>query len=124
MPLFHSAEVPGNVARQRLSVVRVNTPTASFPIVNQAWRGDMDPDRPGQITWTDLGEHPGPPRYRAAGGTAPDGTLLFHGGTDTPYNFDGLAYVGGQPSPTASEQPRVRFEAYTSEFNRKDVGEG
>jgi hypothetical protein len=25
--------------------------------------------------------------------------MWFHGGTEVPYNFDGLAYDGGQPAP-------------------------
>jgi hypothetical protein len=88
----------GAIAGDSIVIVDGAASSAGFPIVSQAWRGDLDPDSPTLIRWTDLGPHPGPPRYRAAGGTAPDGTLLLHGGTDAPYNFDGLAYADGQPS--------------------------
>ena len=71
---------------------------AGFPLAPQTWRAELDPANPTQIDWTDLGEHPGPGRYRAAGGNGPNGELWFHGGTIDPYNFDGLRYAGGAPS--------------------------
>ena len=41
-----------------------------------------------------------------------DGRLLFHGGTDDPYNFDGISYVSGQPS-----QPRADSLVYDASFD-------
>ena len=74
-----------------------------FSLVNQAWRGTLNPKEPGEITWVDLGEHPGEARYRAAGGTTEAGAMWFHGGTAQPYNFDGLRYDNNQPAtPLAS----------------------
>lgn len=69
-----------------------------FNLVNQAWLGQLDPQDPTTIAWTDLGTHPGPPRYRAAGEAASETTLWFHGGTDDPYNYNGRSYDTGQPS--------------------------
>lgn len=81
----------------------VRSGALGFQLVNQAWRGTLDPEEPGEIAWTDLGEHPGPARYRAAAGATAAGAMWFHGGTAEPYNFDGLRYDNGQPAvPLAS----------------------
>ncbi len=80
----------------------VRSGIGGFALVNQAWRGRLDPQDPLSIEWSDLGGHPGPARYRAAGGTSTDEIALFHGGTDDPYNFDGRSYDSGQPSPPHS----------------------
>lgn len=79
-----------------------------FRLVNQSWRGELDPANPTEIVWSDLGEHLGPARYRAAAG-ALGGALYFHGGTSEPYNFDGLRYDNGTPAtPLAS---MMRYQA-------------
>ena len=94
-PVFGHA---GGIAGDTLLVVDgVASGLRGFGIVEQAWRGDLDPDQPTEITWTDLVDHPGPATYRAAGGTAGD-RIVIHGGTDTPYNFDGLRYDTGEPA--------------------------
>lgn len=64
----------------------------------QAWRGEIDPANPGNITWTTIPQHPGPPLYRAAAGVC--GTrLVLAGGTDNPYNYDGVGYDGVPSDP-------------------------
>ena len=94
-PAFgHAGAIDGDT----LIVIDGAASSAGFPLVSQAWRGALAPGDPTSITWTDLGEHPGPARYRAAGGHGPPGQLWFHGGTVDPYNFDGLRYAGGAPS--------------------------
>ncbi|HEX2570547.1 MAG TPA: hypothetical protein VH877_13410 [Polyangia bacterium] len=82
--------------------VGLDTVQREFVIVNQTWRARLDPNNPTTIQWTSLGPHPGPARYRAAAGPA-FGRVLFVGGTDNPYNYDGLSYDNNQPSaPLAS----------------------
>jgi hypothetical protein len=95
-PVFgHSGSISGD----RLLVVDgVRSSFGGFTLVNQAWLGELDPQAPEVITWTDLGQHPGPARYRAAGGAAPDGRIWIHGGTSEPYNYDGLRYDSGEPA--------------------------
>ncbi len=90
----------GALARESDTMVILDgaASSAGFPAVSQAWRGALDPNNPTQIVWSDLGTHPGPPRYRAAGGADARGRLWFHGGAQTPYNFDGLSYANGSPS--------------------------
>lgn len=81
----------------------VGSGITGFSLVNQSYKATLNPDAPTEIVWTDIGQHPGEARYRAAGGTAVDGTLWFHGGTAEAYNYDGLRYDNGQPaSPLAS----------------------
>ena len=66
----------------------------SFELVEQAWVGHLSAD--GSVDWEDLGEHPGPARYRAAGGSTGERVVL-HGGGAAAYDVDGLAYGTGQP---------------------------
>jgi hypothetical protein len=81
----------------------VRSGPVGFQLVNQVWKGTLNADTPDVIAWTDLGEHPGPARYRAAAGTSLAGAVWFHGGTSEPYNFDGERYDNGQPAtPLAS----------------------
>ncbi len=66
----------------------------SFELIEQAWVGHLGGD--GTIDWEDLGEHPGPARYRAAGGSTGE-RIVISGGGGGAYNFDGLAYASGEP---------------------------
>jgi hypothetical protein len=84
-----------------------------FALVNQIWRGTLDPNNPTSIQWISLGTHQGRARYRAAGGTA-FGRLLFVGGTDDPYNYDGLSYDSGEPSPPLASQLDINPRTGTS----------
>ncbi|MBL4634021.1 MAG: hypothetical protein JKY56_09115 [Kofleriaceae bacterium] len=95
-----SAAISGN---ELVFIDGVGSGFAGFSIVNQSFKATLNPESPSDIVWTDLGQHPGDARYRAAGGTASDGTLWFHGGTAEPYNFDGLRYDNNQAAtPLAS----------------------
>jgi hypothetical protein len=90
----HAGAIDGDA----LIVIDGAASSAGFPLVTQTWRGDLDPDNPTEIAWTDLGPHFGLGRYRGAGGIGAPGELWFHGGTSDPYNFDGLRYADGTPS--------------------------
>ena len=66
-----------------------------------AWRGDIDPGDPAKITWRAIEAHPGGPRYRmAAMGDNDRGLILFAGGGDNPYNYDGIGYDTVPAKPT------------------------
>lgn len=66
-----------------------------------AWRGDINPDNPAQITWRAVKAHPGGPRFRmAAMGDNDRGLILFAGGGDNPYNYDGIGFDGVPSKPT------------------------
>lgn len=96
VPVFgHAGAILGD---ELLVVDGVGSGVGGFDAVSQAWRAVLEPDQPAVIDWTELAPHPGPARYRAAGGEL-DGLLHIHGGTGDPYNYDGLSYDSGQPSP-------------------------
>jgi len=64
--------------------------TAGFPLVHQTWAGHF---RDGGVDREELADHPGPARYRAAGGSLAG--AVFVGGADRAYNYDGRAYADG-----------------------------
>lgn len=55
----------------------------------------------GVIQWRQLPPHPGSARYRMASGAAA-GLIVFAGGTDNPYNYDGVGYDGRPAEPTST----------------------
>lgn len=83
---------------------------------SECWMGKIPTSRKGDITkieWTKLPAHPGNARYRIAAGTGPPvrkgGKVYFSGGTDNPYNYNGIGYNGqpAEPSPvTFAFDPR------------------
>ena len=74
----------------------------SFEATNQCFLGIIDADNGRRIDWQRIPPHPGPARYRMAAGGF-DGGIVFIGGSDNPYNYDGIGYNGepSQPVPGA-----------------------
>jgi N-acetylneuraminic acid mutarotase len=69
---------------------------------SECWMGKITKGDITKIEWTKLPEHPGRARYRiAAGASDKDGKIYFSGGTDNPYNYNGIGYNGqpSEPSP-------------------------
>ncbi len=69
---------------------------------DECWMGKIDHHDLTKIQWTKLPSHPGTARYRiAAGGSEKDQKIYFSGGTDNPYNYNGIGYNGepAEPSP-------------------------
>jgi N-acetylneuraminic acid mutarotase len=65
---------------------------------DESWMGKITKADVTKIEWTKLPAHPGNARYRiAAGGSDKDGRVYFSGGTDNPYNYNGVG-DNGQPS--------------------------
>ncbi len=74
-----------------------------FDLAAQTWLGRIDPADPTKIEWRKLPPHPGPPRYRAAAAPCPaQGLILVAGGTDNPFNYNGVGYDGRPAEPLAS----------------------
>ena len=76
---------------------------ARFVLSNDVWRGDIDPANPARIAWRKVKPHPGAPLYRmAAAGSLQRGQVIFAGGSDNPYNFDGIGYDGTPSAPSSA----------------------
>jgi N-acetylneuraminic acid mutarotase len=73
-----------------------------FVLSARCFRGEIDLEDPTRISWSKIPPHPGRPRYRMAAGTLPgEGLVVFTGGGDRPYNYDGMGYDGDPSRPTA-----------------------
>ena len=82
-----------------------------FGAVTQFWTGTIDARNPARISWQQLADHPGEPRYRA--GAAIDRSsrrLIIAGGSGNPYNYDGIGY-NGLPSQPAEQILGYDFES-------------
>ncbi|HET8865921.1 MAG TPA: hypothetical protein VFM80_09485 [Gracilimonas sp.] len=57
-------------------------------------KGEIDSEDPTLINWTRIKQHPGKARYRmaAVGIESPVEMVVFVGGTDNPYNYNGIGY--------------------------------
>lgn len=67
------------------------------------YRGEIDKDNPNKINWFTENHPTNTARYRmAAVGVASSNTILFMGGSDNPYNYNGVGY-DGEPA-MASDQ--------------------
>lgn len=96
-----------------------NNPAGSAPkyvVSDQCWMGKIDHHDVTKIQWSKLSDHPGSARYRiAAAGSDHDQKIYFTGGTDNPYNFNGIGY-NGQPS-----EPSATTFAFNTRTSKWDV---
>ena len=100
-PVFgHAGGISGD-AIVYVDGTRVDRDPRAFRIEPSSWIGRIDPTRPSEIAWERLPDHPGPPLYRAAAIGAGD-RVVFAGGSDNPYNFDGVGYDGRPSEPSAA----------------------
>jgi len=79
-----------------------NGPNPKYIASSECWMGKITKGDITKIEWAKLPDHPGPARYRiAAGASEKDSRIYFSGGTDNPYNFNGIGYNGqpSEPSP-------------------------
>ncbi len=99
-PVFgHAGAIAGDMIVY-LDGVRTRVTRPRFVIESSAWLGRIDPGEPAGIVWKRVVQHPGPPLYRAAAGSSGD-LVIFAGGTDNPYNYDGNGYDGVPSVPRA-----------------------
>ena len=82
--------------------------------------GIIDSDDPRRIDWRALPAHQGLPRYRmAAAGDEKRGGVWFVGGSQNPYNYDGIGY-NGEPSEPQSSSLFFDFESSAWEQHHDD----
>jgi N-acetylneuraminic acid mutarotase len=71
-----------------------------FVAVPDCLLGIIDSEDGRRIDWRTIPYHPGMPRYRmAAAGVAPLDAVLFVGGSENPYNYEGIGYDGNPSEP-------------------------
>ena len=76
----------------------------SYQPVAACYRGDIDTKAPEKIRWQAISHPTGKSRYRQAAVSMvqPTGAeFVFVGGTETPYNFNGIGYDGVLAEPSA-----------------------
>jgi hypothetical protein len=73
-----------------------------FVMSDACFLGVIDASDTRSIDWRRIPPHPGLPRYRmAAAGIPAQNGVLFIGGSENPYNYDGIGY-NGEPSQPVS----------------------
>ena len=80
---------------------RRNATTPRYVNESQSWMGTIQPTRPDSIDWQRLPSHPATMRYRPAAASCGP-YVVFAGGTDNPYNYDGIGYDRVPSAPVAS----------------------
>lgn len=97
-PVFgHAGGISGD-AIVYVDGTRVDRAPRRFALETSSWMGQIDPADPTRITWRRLPDHPGLGLYRAAA-VGTERFVLFGGGTDNPYNYDGTGYDGVPSEP-------------------------
>lgn len=96
----HSGAITGNQI-VFIDGARRNAGHPRFVNEPQSWIGTIQPSRPDSIVWQKLNAHPAPVRYRSASGSCGP-FVLFAGGTDNPYNYNGIGYDSIPSVPLAS----------------------
>ncbi len=100
----HSGGIAGNTIVYVDGAVKQDSAT-KYVLEQQVWIGTIDTKNPSVIDWRVGIAHPGPPLYRAAVGRC-GSLIVFAGGTDNPYNYNGIGY------DTRPSQPSARVFAF------------
>ncbi|WP_251359860.1 hypothetical protein [Kangiella sp. TOML190] len=102
-PVFgHAAGMVGNqmVIADGVKVLKVINGKRHYGINPESYLGVIDENNFRKIRWQKLPEHPGAARYRmAAAGINTLNQVVFVGGSDNPYNFNGIGYNGVPSQP-------------------------
>jgi len=76
--------------------------SSRFAASKQCFLGIIDGTDSRRIDWRGIDAHPGPPRYRmASAGITGHNSVLFIGGSENPYNYNGTGYNGKPSEPSA-----------------------
>ncbi|NNF66803.1 MAG: galactose oxidase [Gammaproteobacteria bacterium] len=99
----HAGGITGNemVVCDGVKVVPLAGNKRTFTASRLCYRGTIDNADPSSIAWRAIAHYPQPARYRMAAGSAA-GLIYFAGGSDNPYNYDGIGYDGNPSVPSAA----------------------
>jgi N-acetylneuraminic acid mutarotase len=95
----HSGAIAGNTIVFIDGAVRQHA-DVKYRLEPQTWIGTIDTQQPTTIAWRVGPSHPGPALYRAAAGAC-GGRIVFAGGTDNPYNYNGIGYNRRPAQPSS-----------------------
>jgi len=102
-PVFgHAGGIVGNriVYCDGVAINSYADKARDYGAVDQCYMGIIDTGDSRRIDWRSIDAHPGASRYRmAATGIAEKSAVMFVGGTDNPYNYNGLGYDGNPSEP-------------------------
>ena len=110
-PVFgHAGGLTGDVMAVCDGVTSTKSPDGKnqFALSDECWEGRLSEEHPGQIAWRRLPAHPGAPLYRAGATGADAGRILFAGGSNRPYNYNGIGY---DHQPSEPSQAVFSFDA-------------
>ena len=100
----HAGGIVGNkmIICDGVKVIKVKS-QKSFVSSPQCLKGEIDLTNPSQIKWNEIPHHSGIAYYRmAATGSDNVNQIVFAGGSDNPYNYDGIGY-DGTPSKASAK---------------------
>ncbi len=102
-PVFgHAAGIVNNqmIISDGVKVLNIVDGKRHYGISDDNYLGKINPNDFTQIEWTKLTMHPGKARYRMAStGSKTLNKVIFVGGSDNPYNFNGIGYNGTPSEP-------------------------
>lgn len=102
-PVFgHAGAIVGDTIVYVDGATKNPSPNPKYTAVTESWMGKITRNDITKIEWTKLPDHPGSARYRiGAGASDKEGKIYFSGGTDNPYNYNGIGYNNqpSEPSP-------------------------
>ncbi len=73
-----------------------------FVLTDDCWQGIISSSDIRRIGWRRAESMPVTGRYRAAAAALADGSVMFVGGSDNPYNYDGIGYNEAASEPLKS----------------------
>ena len=92
-------------------------PRAFLPS-DECWKGSIDPENHRRIDWRRIKAHPGKPLYRMAASGDGEGNVWFAGGSDNPYNFNGIGYNG---IPSEPERSIFSYDVASDEWRNRGM---
>ena len=99
----HGAGIVGNqmVVADGVKVAGIKNNRRQYEMSASSWLGTINPKNLTQIDWQELPKHPGKAKYRmAVAGVATQHKIIFAGGSNNPYNYNGIGYnkIPSEPS--------------------------
>lgn len=102
-PVFgHAGGIVGNqmIVCDGVAVIANANKRRSFAANPACYHGTIDKTNPSKIDWRLISHPTGKARYRmAATGVEKNNQIVFVGGSENPYNYDGIGYDGRPSEP-------------------------